>query len=129
VATIGVVAIQRAGAPNLKGQLRQAKLATDVALASAAVVVARTIYDQWLASGRITDSVAPPPQLNLDGPDVPTVYFERNFLDWLDQLPGGSDGELGVEAVGQVAQIVNGAVVGEHVVDNLPDSIFDIIGR
>jgi hypothetical protein len=125
---VTIIAVQHAGAPNLQAELRLAKRGADVALASAAVVVARTVYDGWLADGKITDRVPPPPALDLDGPSIPSVQFLREYLDWLDSIPGGDSGALGLEVRGQVAQILNGWVVGEHVVDNMSRNIFDIIG-
>ena len=48
-----------------------------------------------------------------------SVEFIRDYLDWLDLLPGGNKGVLGKEVRGQVAQIFNGFTVGEHVVINM----------
>ena len=118
-ATLTVVIWSHAGAPDLREQLRDAKRGSDVALAQAGVVVARSVYDRWLQDGRITDQVPPPPQLDLDGPNIPSVQFLNAFIDWLMLLPGADTGELGLEMRGQVAQVLNGWTVGEHVVYNL----------
>ena len=88
-------------------------------MTSAAVVITDTVYRSWLATGKVTDQLPPPPQLELDGRNIPSVEFIDDFLDWLDILPGGNKGALGMEVRGQVFQILNGFTVGEHVVINM----------
>ena len=71
VVAIGIIAVQHVTAPDHSDELRRARLGADVAVTEAAVVIARTVYDGWLTNGRIDERVPPPPEIDLDGRNIP----------------------------------------------------------
>ena len=88
-----------------------ASYAQEYMLTTAAAATVATVVSSWVADGTLPTAFPPPPAPDPQAPD-PAMDFERRFLRWIDQLPGGHDGTLADRVVRSKSVFIGAAGAG-----------------
>lgn len=113
--TLGIMYVAHRGEPDPSATFASELRGADLAITMAAVQITDVLQQTWVARGLTTYATPDPPELRADEHELPSVYFIRDFVDWVERLPGGDLGEMGREAQRVVYSVLNGTTMGEHV--------------
>jgi hypothetical protein len=112
--TLGVMYVAHLGEPDPKAVFKEQLRGSDLVITMAAVNLADMLQQKWVAEGKTTYATPDPPELRADETELPSIYFIRDFIDWVEGLPGGDLGEMAREAEAVIYSVLNGTVIGEH---------------
>lgn len=115
--TLGVMYVAHRGEPDPDAVFREQLRGSDLVITMAAVNLADMLQQKWVAEGKTTYATPDPPELRADEEELPSVYFIRDFIDWVEGLPGGDLGDMAREAEAVIYSVLNSTVIGEHVLD------------
>ncbi len=113
--TLGIMYVSQRGEPDPDATFANELRGADLAITMAAVNLADILQQKWVAQGLTTYATPDPPELRAFEEELPGTLFIRDFLDWVEGLPGGDMGEMGREAQRVIFSVINGTTVGEHV--------------
>ncbi|MFM2077011.1 MAG: hypothetical protein RJA49_901 [Actinomycetota bacterium] len=112
-ATLAVVVVHDHLGPDVAKAQHTAVWGRDAAITKVASYLAEDVHRTWVREGLLSDQFPGPPEFDPDA-QSPSEKWYKALENWMDILPGGTNGRMSIELRLAVWMVLNPGMVGEH---------------